>query len=247
MNNYSIVLLLCLSLPYISQAQQTDKLYLIGDGRQSLARTDQSSWATHPAILQAYDQAKNYWLEQNSVYEDDFRIMAGTEGNFTRPESKQTAVLYLLSLWPRCCSNMGLAIIENEQLIRNIVFAGGTHHLYSVADINKDGLDELALIGGFGMGGSNEISLSLISLANESTTLLGRFPLVEENCATLREHSEHNSFRILFDQNSPDEFTVEHYHSGCDDPPLSENPTSVSNVLIEAVDLKVDYIDLPIH
>ncbi|THF68317.1 MAG: hypothetical protein E8F57_03410 [Methylophaga nitratireducenticrescens] len=247
MNNYSIVLLLCLSLPYISQAQQTDKLYLIGDGRQSLERIDQSSWATHPAILQASDQAKNYWLEQNSVYEDDFRIMASTEGNFTRPESKQTAVLYLLSLWPRCCSNMGLAIIENEQLIRNIVFAGGTHHLYSVADINKDGLDELALISGFGIGGSNETTLSLISLDNSSTTLLGRFPLVEENCATLSEHSEHNSFRILFDENSPDEFKLEHYHSGCDEPTVSEIPTSVSNVLIEAVDLKDDYIDLPIH
>lgn len=247
MNNYSIVLLFCLSLPYISQAQQTDKLYLIGDGRQSLERTDQSSWATHPAILQASDHAKNYWLEQNSVYEDDFRIMASTEGNFTRPESKQTAVLYLLSLWPRCCSNMGLAIIENEQLIRNIVFAGGTHHLYSVADINKDGLDELALIGGFGMGGSNEITLSLISLSAESTLLLGSFPLVQENCATLSEYSEHNSFRILFDGNSPDEFKVEHYQNGCDDAPVNGNPTSISNVLIEAVDLKADYFDLPIH
>lgn len=247
MKNYSIVLLLCLSLPYISQAQQTDKLYLIGDGRQSLERTDQSSWAIHPAILQGYEQSKQYWLEQNSVYEDDFRIMASTEGNFTRPESKQTAVLYLLSLWPRCCSNMGLAIIEDDQLVRNIVFAGGTHHLYSVADINKDGLDELALIGGFGMGGSNETGLTLISLATESTTLLGRFPLVEESCATLSEYSEHNSFRILFDENSPDEFRVEHYHRGCDEPSVSENPTSVSNVLIEAVDLKDDYIDLPMH
>ena len=247
MNNYSMFLLLCLSLPYISQAHQVDKLYLIGDGGQSLERIDQSSWSIHPAILQASDDAKSYWLEQNNVYEDDFQIMGSTEGNFTRPESKQTAVLYLLSLWPRCCSNMGLAIIEDDQLIRNIVFAGGTHHLYSVADINKDGLDELALIGGFGMGGSNEISLSLISLATESTTLLGRFPLLEENCATLSEHSEHNSFRILFDENSPDEFKVEHYHSGCDDPQVSGNPTSVSNVLIEAVDLKDDYIDLQIH
>lgn len=245
MKNYLILVLLC--LPYISQAEQTDAFYVIADGRQSLEIIDQSSWSNHPVILQASDQAKRYWLEQNKVYEDNFQIMGSTEGNFTQLESKQTAVLYLLSLWPRCCSNMGLAIIENDQLIRNIVFAGGRYHLYSVADINQDGLDELALIGGFGMGGSNETSLTLISLAAESTTLLGRFSLVEESCAALSEYSEHNTFRILYDKNTPDEFTVEHYHSVCDNPAEIENPTSVSSVLIEAVDLKDDYIDLPIH
>lgn len=247
MKNYLIVLLLCLSIPYVSQARQIDKLYVIADGRQSLERADQSSWAAHPAILQASSDAKSFWLKHNSVYEDDFQVMGSTEGNFTRLESKQTAVLYLLSLWPRCCSNMGLAIIENDQLIRNIVFAGGTHHLYSVADINKDGLEELALIGGFGMGGSNETTLSLISLSAGSTTLLGSFPLVEESCATLSDYSEHNSFRIIFDEDAADEFRVEHYHNGCNDLAENEKPTSVSSVLIEAVDLADDYIDLPIH
>lgn len=245
MKNYLIVVLLC--LPYISQAEQTDAFYVIADGRQSLEITDHSNWATHPPILQASSDAKSYWLEQNSVYEDDFQIMGNTEGNFTRQDVKQTAVLYLLSFWPRCCTNMGLAIIENDQLIRNIVFAGGTHHLYPVADINQDGLDELALIGGFGMGGSNETTLTLISLAAESTTLLGRFSLVEENCATLSEYSEHNTFRILFDENTPDEFTVEHYQSGCDDTTEIENLTSISNVLMETADLRDDYIDLAIH
>lgn len=246
MKNYLIVLLLYLGISHVCLAQQADNIRVIADGRLPLVATEQTAWLTHPIILHAAEQGKQYWQKHNSVYEDNFRIMDSSEGGFTRAESKQTAVLYLLSLWPRCCSNMGLAIIENDQLVRNIVFAGGTQRLFSVADVNDDGLNELALIGSFGMGGSNETSLSLISFSTDSTTLLGRFPLVQENCATFSENSEHNSFRISFDENAPNEFKLEQYHRECEH---SENvvATSVTSVPIKAIKLSDDYIDLPIN
>jgi hypothetical protein len=242
MKNYSIILLLCLVIPNFCLAQQT----VIADGRLPLESADQSLWLTHPAIQQAATQSRQYWLKHNTVYEEDFRIMDSREGNFTR-ERNQTAVLYLLSLWPRCCSNMGLAIVENQQLVRNIVFAGGTHHLFPVADINDDGLDELALVSSFGMGGSNETTLSVMSLANDSTILKGRFPLIQDNCATMSEHSERNFFRISFDKNAPDQFSIEQYQTGCNDVQDTDKVTSISSIPVEAAEINEDYIDLPIN
>lgn len=247
MKNYSIILLLCLSIPSFCLAQQTANIHVIADGRLPLESADHSLWLTHPAILQAATQSRQYWLKHNAVYEEDFRIMDSHEGNFTGQETNQTAVLYLLSLWPRCCSNMGLAIVENQQLVRNIVFAGGTHHLFPVADINDDGLDELALVSSFGMGGSNETTLSVISLANDSTILKGRFPLIQDNCATMSEHSERNLFRISFDKTAPDQFSLEQYQTGCDDAHDNEKATSVTSIPVEAVEINDDYIDLPIN
>lgn len=247
MRNYSIVLLICIGISHVSLAQQTEEIYVIADGRLPSAATDQSYWLNHPAILQSSSQSREYWLRHNAVYEEDFRIMDSAQGNFTRSASEQTAVLYLLSLWPRCCSNMGLAIVENQQLVRNIVFAGGTHHLFPVADINDDGLDELALVSSFGMGGSNETSLSVIALANDSTILKGRFPLIQNNCATMSERSERNFFRISFDKTAPDQFSLEQYQTGCDDVQDNEKATSVTSIPVEAVEINDDYIDLPIN
>lgn len=248
MKIYSMALLMCLGIPHLSLAQHSDNLHIIADGRVPLERSDQSLWLTHPAILQAANQARPYWQQQNTVYEEDFRIMASSQGNFTRPQKKQTAVLYLLSRWPRCCSNMGLAILENDQLIRNIVFSGSTHHLYSVADINHDNLDELALISSFGMGGSNETSIKIVSLPANKAVLLGSMPLVQDNCAAIREDSKHTAFRISIDQYSADKFKLEEFQQDCE-PETSENKVaaSVSSILFENNEINDEYIDLPIN
>ncbi|AFI83363.1 hypothetical protein [Methylophaga nitratireducenticrescens] len=244
MKNYSIALLICLGIPHFSNAQQSD-MHVIADGRVPLESPDQGHWLTHPAVLQAANKARPYWQEQNSVYEEDFRIMASSQGDFTRPQSKQTAVLYLLSRWPRCCSNMGLAILEEDQLIRNIVFSGGTHHLYTVADINHDNLDELALISSFGMGGSNESSVSIVSLPADKAVLLGRMPLVLDNCAAIREDSKHTAFRISVNQHATDTFKLEEFQQDCEIPE-NEMTSSVKSIPIESNDVNDEYIDLPI-
>lgn len=246
MKNYSMVLLLWLAIPHICFAQQTDNMYVIADGRQPLESSEQGHWLTHQALLLAANQARQYWLEHNSVYEEEFRIMASSQGDFTRSESKQTAVLYLLSRWPRCCSNMGLAIIDNDMLIRNIVFASGTHHLFSLADINRDQLDDLALISSFGMGGSNETSVSLVSLPSNKTVLLGTMPLVQDNCATLHEDSKRTAFRISIEEHAPDAFKLEAFQSDCEQLE-NESLISVTSIPMETNQTNDEYIDLPIN
>jgi hypothetical protein len=246
MKHYSLVFLLCLSTTHVCFAQQTDNMHIIIDGRQPLKSEDQSTWLTHPAILQAANLARSYWLKQNTVYQEDFRIMASSQGNFTRSESRQSAVLYLLSRWPRCCSNMGLAIIEDNQLVRNIVFAGGTHHLFSVADFNHDQLDELALVSSFGMGGSNETTLRIISLPARETVLLGTMPLAYDNCATLREDSLLSTFRISINNDAVDKIELEEFQADCEHPE-DVMVTSVKSIMIETKQLNDEYIDLPIN
>lgn len=245
-NIFYILFMLCSGYSQLSLADSAAELQVIADGRLPFAEVDQHQWLNHPGIVQASDEAREYWRKRNTVYEDAFRIMASAEGAFTAPDRHQVAVLYLLSRWPRCCSNMGLAILEADKLIRNIVFAGSTHHLVSVADLNDDGLDELALVSSFGMGGSNETSVGIVSLSEQSTVLLGRFPLIQDDCATASEHSERHSFRISYSKNAADRFAVAHYRSGCEEMAKNEL-VSVDSRIMEAVDVSEEYLDLPIN
>lgn len=245
MKSYGIILIILLGLPYATLTQ-ADDFQLIADGRLALEHADTDKWLTHPAILQASETAKQYWQANNSVYEEDFRVMDSRAGAFTQAGHQQTAVLYLLSRWPRCCSNMGLAIIDNDELIRNIALAGGYHHLSGVADLDGNGLDELALISSFGMGGSNETMLSLISLPAASVRQLASLPLIQENCGANPEHGQLNAFQIGFDKTATDKLRIVHFQTDCNVDEYGP-AQSVSHVPLESVYANETYIDLPLN
>lgn len=179
---------------------------VIADGSAAGEGTDLSAWSS-PAMPQAFAAARAHWQAQDSGYEEETRVMAVAEGAFTEPGASQEAVLYLMSLWPRCCPKMGIAVIEDGALVRNVAFEDTQQDLAAVPDLDGDGRDELALTGSFGMGGQNTTSLTLVSFGDAGFRTWGVESIADNSCAAMRE--EGTATRITAVPGP--EFTIERF------------------------------------
>ncbi len=159
---------------------------VIADGTALGQYVDLSAW-TSPAMPQTVAAARAHWQAQDPEYEEEVLVMSVAEGAFTGPGASQQAVLYLMSAWPRCCPKMGIAVIEDGALVRNVAFEAPAHALASIPDLDGDGRDELAVTGSFGMGGENSTSVTLVSLADSGLRTWGGAMIQYDACGAMEE------------------------------------------------------------
>lgn len=190
-----------------ARAQSPDPIELADGRRGDAPWPDLSTWDGHPLLQQATAAARAHWQGQDPDYEEEMRLLAVAGGAFTQPGAQQHAVLYLMSLWPRCCPKMGLAIIEGDRLVQNVAFEGVAQELSAVPDLDGDGRDELAFLGAFGMGGQMSGTLTLASFGEHGLTDWGSIPLYDNACAA--GHDGATAARVL--AHPGPEFQVEWY------------------------------------
>ena len=172
----------------------------IADGRAERAlsggsEADHALWERHAAVQHAMAAARAHWQAQDADYEEDARVFGVAGGAFTRPGAEQQAVLYLMSAWPRCCPKMGLAVVEDDRLVRNVAFESTAQDLAAVPDLDGDGLDELATSGFFGMGGYTSGSVTLVAFTPDSVRTWGNAPILADACAAMQDGS--TAWRVL--------------------------------------------------
>lgn len=159
---------------------------VIADGTTPGEWVDLSGW-TSPALEPAYAAARAHWQAQDPSYEEETRVLAVAEGAFTEPGVEQQAVLYLMSLWPRCCPKLGLAVIQDGALVRNVAFEASAQDLAAVPDLDGDGRDELVRTGSFGMGGQESTSITLVSFGEGDLRTWGGTSIQDSACAAMQE------------------------------------------------------------
>ena len=169
-----------------ASAAPSDTTVVLADGTDLGEYVDLSGW-TSPALPQALAAARAHWQSQDPEYEEEAQVMSVAEGAFTGPGASQQAVLYAMSFWPRCCPKMGIAVIEDGALVRNVAFESNDQTLAAVPDLDGDGRDELALTGSFGMGGQNSTSVTLVSFADSGLRTWGGTSIQDESCAAMQE------------------------------------------------------------
>lgn len=160
---------------------------VIADGRVYAEVTDLSDWSARPPVQAAIGTARAHWQAQDPSYEEETQVMAIAEGAFSDPGTSQQAVLYLMSLWPRCCPKMGIAVVQNGELVRNVAFEAPAQGLVAIPDLDGDGLDELAVTSSFGMGGENSTSVTLVSLADSGLRTWGGEMIQYDACGAMQE------------------------------------------------------------
>lgn len=163
---------------------------VIADGRGYEEAPDVSDWATRAPVQAAFAAARAHWQAQDPSYEEETGVMAVVDGSFSEPGASQQAVLYLMSLWPRCCPKMGIAIVQDGALVRNVGFEAPEHGLAAIPDLDGDGLDELAVTGSFGMGGENSSTVTLVSLADSGLRTWGGAMIQYDACGAMQEGGE---------------------------------------------------------
>ncbi len=143
--------------------EPSDSPIEIADGRSTEGPPDLSAWTSNATLQRAFGAARTYWAAKDPSYSEDIRVFGVADGAFTAPGAKQHAVLYVMSLEPRCCVKTGLAVLQDGKVVRNIAFEGIAQDLRAVPDLDGDGLDELVTVGSFGMGGQESSSFTLVS------------------------------------------------------------------------------------
>jgi len=178
-------------------AATPEGLIEVADGRTERPYVEHEAWERHAAVRAARDASRSHWQRQDPRFEEEFRVLDAVEGAFTRSGARQRAVLYLMSVEPRADPKTGLAVVEGDALVRNVAL-GGANGLVAIPDLDDDGRDELALLHSYGMGGSEETSLALVSLAEDApvrswgSTLLGY-----HSCGTGSPHASAETVRLL--------------------------------------------------
>lgn len=221
---------------------------VVADGRSADAEPPPAHWLTRPAVRSAVDAARAHWTRQDPGYEEEVRLLAVAEGAFTQAGTDQTAVLYLMGLWPRCCPKIGLAVIEGGPggpLVRNVAFEGSIQGLQGVPDLDADGLDELALSGGFGMGGEWTSSVVLVSFRPSGLESWGGTTLSSDDCAG-SGRTPPTAARVLAVPGAPPAFSIERYAQASCDTEAWEAVGNAEPLTLERPDDN-PYTDLPIN
>lgn len=180
MRTRTVCLFMCAALVGGVQAQSPVE---IADGRTARPEADVSSWEGASSVLQALDAARKYWLARDASYEEEVRVLATATGAFTTPGVEQQGVLYVMSLWPRCCPKTGLAILEGDQLVRNVAFESVVQDLWAIPDLDGDGRNELVFDGTFGMGGQWSRSVTLVGFGEAGLRDLAGAMINDDACA----------------------------------------------------------------
>ena len=211
----------------------------IADGRHFEPWVDLAEWLGRPAVQQATGAARAHWRAQDASYEEEVQVMDVAEGAFTEPGAEQQAVLYLMSLWPRCCPKMGLAVVEDGRLVRNVAFEGVAQDLKPIPDLDGDDRNEIVYIGSFGMGGQNTTGFTLVSFGADGVTEWGGTTINDDSCAAMQPGSTAARVTAI----PGPEFTIERYSMAtCEG---SEWQPVGGPEPLELGQSGIEYVDLP--
>lgn len=225
---------------------------VVADGRDVDSAEPPAEWTTSPAVQAAVRAARAHWSAVAPGYEEEVRVLAVAPGAFTRPGANEHAVLYLMARWPRCCPKVGLAVVESApeagRLVRNVAFEGSTRSARAVPDLDGDGLDEVALLSEFGMGGQVDGSVAVVAFRPAGVAGWQGTSIYQGGCAA--GHDGEEAVRLLAvpgrSERATPAFQAERYgRSGCDGGPWTPvgEPAPID---LEAVAEGI-YVDLPVE
>ena len=189
----ALVFVLC-AAPFVF-GQRTQVVY----DPMARAAAMQVSAAEEQFIEQsALPRARAEWKPNESCSED-FRIIDGARGSFTRKGAVQRAIAYEFCQTGNGWANNGLVIIEDGKIVAHFAEEGGWNiGLWSLPDINKNGFDELVLETSGGMHqGKIGGSVTLLEVSPTAVREIGYTLAFSNDCDDETSENEcDRSFKI---------------------------------------------------
>jgi hypothetical protein len=215
----------CVLAHSLIQAAESPAPVVIVEGRTGMdapstespaqSAADGPQWETSPPVLQAIAAARSYWSAENPNFEEKLRVWESASGAFTRPGAEQHAVLFMMSNIPHCCPPMGLAIVEDDRLVRNIAFITIAQSVRAIPDIDGDGRDELVFGGGYMGQGMVTEGVNLAAFGEEGLDDFGKASIFESVCGA--GYGDEGAFASSLSVVSGPEIIIEHYRQpSCD-------------------------------
>lgn len=166
------------------------------DGRSD-APTRKISDAESKSVQAAVSPAaKKRWKD----YEDAFEIKSSCEGSFTQKGTKQIAYVYSWCETGHSIGMSGLAITEKGKQVAHFGWeGGGEYDIVPLPDLDGDGLDEIAIVGGSTNQGYTVSSIAVIGISAGAVKKYGRFQTYEDNSGTVEKNPTTFAWSITSD------------------------------------------------
>ncbi len=131
---------------------------------------------------------KNKWSGDTSCDGSNLTITGTADGSFTKKAAAQRAILYEMCQTGNGFANNGIAIIENGKVIANFTAEGGWNvDIVRIADIDKNGYDEIAIETGGGMHqGYTGSSTTVVEVSDTMVKSFGTFLTYTNECESLK-------------------------------------------------------------
>ncbi|MFP5212755.1 MAG: hypothetical protein ACLGPL_05190 [Acidobacteriota bacterium] len=195
----TIVLWSVLFSPLRSLALEPRVIY---DGRLTLKPTKPAGSDSVLMQERVFPAARKEWHEQ----ERDQECLAGTlpavidvaQGAFTKPGSKQKAVLYQYCESGHNLGLSGIAVIEDNRVVSHLVFEGASDTaIGALPDINENGRSEILLAAGGTNQGFTWGAIRIIELSDTIVlTKFGRTETFLDDCGVAEKNGKATAYRL---------------------------------------------------
>lgn len=189
---------------------KAQELKPVSDGRDETESSKPSEKYKNLIEQNALPKARQQW-KANDACQEDFSIVAETNGSFTKANTQQTAVLYRFCTTGHNFANNGIAIIENNKIVTHIVYEGAEDYdMSALQDINGNGLSELIIEDGSTNQGYTVSVINIIELSSNSVKKFGITETYEDDCGAV-EKCTSTAYRVLVKGGSAPTFYRETY------------------------------------
>jgi hypothetical protein len=131
---------------------------------------------------------KDRWSGDTSCDGSNLTVIGSADGSFTKKAAAQRAILYEMCQTGNGFANNGIAIVENGIVVANFIAEGGWNvDIVRIADIDKNGYDEIAIETGGGMHqGYTGSSTTVVEVSDTMVKSFGTFLTYTNECESLK-------------------------------------------------------------
>lgn len=158
---------------------------------------------------------KSTELECDEGTEEGVEIIGTAEGSFTKPNSSQKIYLYERCRSGRSFGIGGILVAEDGKAATHYSYGenGLDSGIFSLPDINKNGLSEVGIVaGGTGQGYTNT-SVYIFEFKDGKMNFLGSSAIFDDNSGAMEDDSkiETNAYKISVQAGEKPVFFRDHY------------------------------------
>lgn len=125
--------------------------------------------------------AKKLW--EGEICDSGYRPIDIASGSFTKPGSKQKAILYQFCEYGHNFARNGIAVIEGDKIVAHVVYEGAWDNaIGALPDINGNGLSEILISTGGTNQGETWSYVSIIELSGNTIRKFGTASVLSDTC-----------------------------------------------------------------
>lgn len=129
-----------------------------------------------------------------------FEIKSVCDGAFTKAGSKQSAFLYSWCETGHALGMGGIAIMEKGKLVAHFGYeAGGEYDIARLADLDGDGMDEIAIVAGSTNQGYTISGIAILGIHSGAVKKFGRFEIYNDNSGAVEKNAQTFTWSITSD------------------------------------------------